>query len=53
MRSWLLRGLIFAFGMVVLRVLQSMMINTWETHATTISILLVVIYAIALVLLPS
>ena len=46
MRSWLLRGLIFAFGMVVLRVIQSMMINTWETHATTISILLVVIYAI-------
>src|SRR6202030_4666432 len=46
MRAWLLRGLIFAFGMVVLRVIQSVMINTWETHATTISILLVVIYAI-------
>ena len=46
MRSWLLRGLIFAFGMVVLRVIQSMMINTWETHAVTISFLLVVIYAI-------
>ena len=46
MRSWLLRGLIFAFGMVVLRVIQSVMINTWETHAVTISILLVVIYAI-------
>lgn len=50
MRSWLLRGLVFAFGMVVLRILQSMMINTWETHATTISILLVVIYAIAVLL---
>ena len=46
MRAWLLRGLIFAFGMVVLRVIQSVMINTWETHATAISILLVVIYAI-------
>src|SRR5260370_9591170 len=46
MRSWLLRGLIFAFGMVVLRLIQSMMITTWVTHATAISILLVVIYAI-------
>jgi small-conductance mechanosensitive channel len=46
MRSWLLRGLIFAFGMVVLRLIQSMMINTWVTRATTISILLVLIYAI-------
>ena len=46
MRSWVLRGLIFAFGMVVLRVIQSQMINTWETRAITISILLLVIYAI-------
>jgi small-conductance mechanosensitive channel len=46
MRSWLLRGLVFAFGMVVLRVIQSMMINTWEAHATMISLVLVAIYAI-------
>lgn len=46
MRSWLLRGLVFAFGMVILRLIQGVMINTWETQATTISIFLVVIYAI-------
>jgi|SRR6185312_10622960 len=46
MRSWLLRGLLFAFGMVILRVIQGVMINTWETQAATISILLVIIYAI-------
>ena len=50
MRSWLLRGLVFAFGMVVVRMLQGVMINTWETHATTISVMLVVVYAIAVLL---
>ena len=46
MRSWLLRGLIFAFLMVVLRLIQGVMINTWETRAQSISFSLVVIYAI-------
>jgi len=46
MRSWLLRGLIFAFGMVVLRLVQGRMINTWETQAQVISIFLVVIFAL-------
>jgi hypothetical protein len=46
MRSWLLRGLIFAFGMVVLRLVQGAMINTWETHAQVISVFLVVIFAL-------
>jgi hypothetical protein len=46
MRSWLLRGLIFAFLMVVLRLIQGVMINTWETQAQVISISLVIIYAI-------
>jgi MFS family permease len=47
MRSWLLRGLIFAFGMVVLRLVQGAMINTWETQAQVISIFLVLIFALA------
>jgi hypothetical protein len=47
MRSWLLRGLIFAFAMVVLRLVQGKMINTWETKAQLISIVLVAIFAIA------
>jgi hypothetical protein len=46
MRSWLLRGLIFAFGMVVLRLVQGAMINTWETQAQVISVFLVVIFAL-------
>lgn len=50
MRSWLLRGLIFAFAMVVLRLVQGAMINTWESRAQLISIVLVVIFAIAAVI---
>src|SRR4051812_48306653 len=46
MRSWLLRGLIFAFLMVVLRVVQGVMINTWETRAQMISIVLVAAYTL-------
>jgi MFS family permease len=50
MRSWLLRGLVFAVLMVVLRVIQGAMINTWETQAGVISISLVVIYFILAVI---
>ena len=46
MRSWLLRGLFFAFAMVVLRLVQGKMINTWETKAQLVSIVLVVILAV-------
>jgi MFS family permease len=47
MSKWLLRGLVFAALMVIIRLLQGAMINTWETKATIISIVLVVIYAVA------
>ena len=47
MRSWLLRGLVFAFLMVVVRLVQGAMINTWETQALLISVFLVVLYTIA------
>jgi MFS family permease len=50
MRSWLLRGLVFALLMVVLRLVQGTMINTWETQAGVISIFLVVIYFILVLL---
>ena len=46
MRSWLLRGLLFALGMIVLRLIQGAMINEWETQAQLISVFLVVIYAL-------
>src|SRR3954451_6978402 len=47
MSKWLLRGLVFAALMVVVRLLQGAMINAWETKAGLISIVLVVLYAIA------
>ena len=50
MKSWLLRGLVFAFLMVVVRLVQGAMINTWETQALLISVFLVVLYALAALL---
>jgi MFS family permease len=46
MSKWLLRGLVFAALMVIVRLLQGAMINAWETRATLISITLVVAYAV-------
>ena len=47
MSKWLLRGLAFAALMVIVRLLQGAMINAWETKAGLISIVLVVLYAVA------
>ncbi len=46
MSKWLLRGLLFATLMVIIRLLQGAMINTWETKSGLISIVLVAIYAV-------
>jgi uncharacterized membrane protein len=46
MRSWLLRGLFFALLQTVIRIVQTIMINTWETQAVLISIFLQVVFAI-------
>jgi MFS family permease len=47
MSKWLLRGLVFAALMVIVRLLQGALINTWETRAGLISVVLVVLYAVA------
>ncbi|BBZ07474.1 hypothetical protein MDOR_16430 [Mycolicibacterium doricum] len=47
MSKWLLRGLVFAALMVIVRLLQGAMINAWETRAATISLVLVSMYALA------
>jgi MFS family permease len=47
MSKWLLRGLVFAALMVIVRLLQGALINAWETKAAMISIVLVVLFAIA------
>ena len=45
MSKWLLRGLVFAALMVVVRLVQGAMINAWETKALLISVTLVALYA--------
>ncbi len=47
MSKWLLRGLVFAALMVIVRLLQGALINAWETKAGLISLVLVVIFAVA------
>src|ERR1700754_5058365 len=47
MSKWLLRGLVFAALMVIVRLLQGAMINAWETKAGLISAVLIVLFAIA------
>ncbi|KUH99339.1 B-4DMT family transporter [Mycobacterium sp. IS-3022] len=47
MSKWLLRGLVFATLMVIVRLLQGTLINAWETKAGLISVVLVVLFAIA------
>jgi hypothetical protein len=46
MSKWLLRGLVFAALMVIVRLLQGAMINAWETRAGLISVILVILYAV-------
>jgi len=45
MSKWLLRGLVFAALMVIVRLLQGGMINAWETRSGLISVVLVALYA--------
>src|SRR3978361_2149001 len=47
MSKWLLRGLVFAVLMVIVRLLQGALINLWESGALIISFTLVVLFAIA------
>ncbi|WP_167102691.1 B-4DMT family transporter [Mycobacterium sp. DL592] len=46
MNSWLLRGLAFAAGMVVVRLVQGTLINQFPTHAGLVSVVLVALLAI-------
>ena len=47
MTTWLPRGLVFAIGMVLLRLVQGTLINTYPTRAGSISLVLVVLFGIA------
>ena len=47
MSKWLLRGIVFAALMVIVRLLQGAMIGAWEKQSLLISVTLVVLYIIA------
>lgn len=46
MSNWLLRGLVFAAGMVLVRLVQGALINMWETKALLISVVLLAIFVL-------
>ncbi|MFB1297329.1 B-4DMT family transporter [Mycobacterium sp. pW049] len=50
MSKWLVRGLVFAALMVIVRLLQGAMINAWETKAAMISAILVALYALVVLI---
>jgi hypothetical protein len=50
MSKWLLRGLVFAALMVIVRLVQGTLINAFETKAGLISLVLVVLFAIVVLI---
>lgn len=50
MNKWMLRGLVFAAGMVVLRLVQGALINAWQTQSALISIVLLTLFIIGAVI---
>jgi hypothetical protein len=46
MTNWMLRGLVFAAAMVVVRLFQGALINTWPTQAIWISAVLLILFVI-------
>ena len=47
MTTWMARGLVFAAGMVFLRLVQGTLINASPTNAGTISLILIVLFGLA------
>ncbi|HEX5255236.1 MAG TPA: B-4DMT family transporter [Mycobacterium sp.] len=46
MSNWMLRGLVYAAAMVVLRLFQGALINAWQTQAGLISAVLLILFII-------
>jgi hypothetical protein len=44
MTNWMLRGLVFGAAMVVVRLFQGTLISVWQTQATLISLVLLVLF---------
>jgi hypothetical protein len=49
MNKWMVRGLVFAAAMVVLRLFQGALINAWQTQSALISVLLLTLFTIGAV----
>ncbi len=49
MSNWLLRGLVYAGLMVVVRLFQGALINAWQTQAGLFSVVLLLLFVIAVV----
>jgi hypothetical protein len=49
MSNWMLRGLVFAAAMVVVRLFQGALINAWQTQAGLISMVLLALFVAAVV----
>jgi hypothetical protein len=50
MRNWILRGLVLAAAMVVVRLIQGALINAWQTQAALISVVLLLLFVIGVIL---
>jgi hypothetical protein len=50
MTNWMLRGLVFAAAMVVVRLFQGSLIDVWQTHAGLISIVLLLLFLASVIL---
>src|SRR6516164_6058127 len=44
MNYWMVRGLVCAAAMVVVRLIQGTLIDVWQTHAALISIALLILF---------
>ncbi|MEE2853985.1 MAG: B-4DMT family transporter [Actinomycetota bacterium] len=50
MSNWMLRGLVYAAAMVVVRLFQGALINAWQTQATLFSVALLLVFIIGVVI---
>ncbi|OMB97421.1 hypothetical protein A5739_14755 [Mycobacterium colombiense] len=50
MSNWILRGLVYAAAMVVLRLFQGALINAWQTQAGLFSVSLLILFIIAVMI---
>jgi hypothetical protein len=50
MSNWMLRGLVYAAAMVVVRLFQGALINAWQTQATLFSVALLLVFIIGVII---